>query len=53
MEHFFLECPLYKKQRTELRNKGGTMIMRVDALLWTPEMILKCTEGFINDTGRI
>ena len=53
VEHFFLECPLYREQRTELRNKAGSVNMRVDALLGTSEVILKCTERFINDTGRI
>jgi len=53
VEHFLLECPLYREQRTELRNKAGSVNMRVDALLGTSEVILKCTEGFINDTERI
>ena len=53
VEHFLLECPLYREQRTELRNKAGSVNMQVDALLGTSEMILKCTEGFINDTERI
>ena len=52
VEHFLLECPLYSEQRTEMRNKAGTMDMRVDALLGTSEVILNCTEGYINDTGR-
>ena len=53
VEHFLLECPLYREQRTKLRNNAGTTNMRVDALLGTSEVILKCTEGFINDTERI
>ena len=53
VEHFLLECPLYREQRRELRNKAGSANMRVDALLGTAEAILKYTERFINDTGRI
>lgn len=53
VEHFLLECPLYREQRTELRNKTGTMNMWVDALLGTSEVILKYTEGFLNETKRI
>ena len=53
VEHFLLECPLYREQRTELRNKAGTMNMPVDALLGTSEVILKCTEGSLNETKRI
>ena len=52
VEHFLLECPRYREQRAEMRNKAGTGNMRVDALLGTSEIIVKCTEKFINDTER-
>ena len=53
VEHFLLECPCYSEQRTEMRTKAGTESMRVDALLGTSEIIIKCTEKFINDTRRL
>jgi len=53
VEHFLLECPLYRQQRTELRNAAGTRNMRTDALLGTSEIIIKCTERFITDTERL
>ena len=52
VEHFLLECPLYREQRIELRNAAGTGNMRVDTLLGSAEVILKCTEKFINATER-
>ena len=53
VEHFLLECPRYREQRIEMRTKAGTENMRVDALLGTAEIIVKCTEKFINDTRRL
>jgi len=48
-----LECPRYREQRIEMRTKAGIENMRADALLGTAEIIVKCTEKFINDTRRL
>ena len=52
VEHFLLECPLYRTQRMELRDMVGTGNMRMDALLGTWEVIIKGTEKYINETER-
>jgi hypothetical protein len=53
VEHFLLECPLYRERRTGAREAAGTRNMRVDVLLGTAEMIIKCTERFMKATERI
>jgi hypothetical protein len=53
VEHFLLECPRYREQRSAMRKAAGTGNMRMDALLGTAEMIKKCTERFVEDTERI
>jgi hypothetical protein len=52
VEHFLLECPIYREQRSTLRAGAGTGNMRVDVLLGTSKVIIECTEKFINDTER-
>jgi len=52
VEHFLLECPLYREQRRRLRAAAGSGNMRVDALLGTWEVVARCTEKFINETKR-
>ena len=52
VEHFLLECPRYRNQRTEMRRKAGTGNMRVDVLLGSSKAILEFTEKYINDTER-
>ena len=53
VEHFLLECPRYREQRSEMRRKAGTGNMRVDVLLGSSKAILEFTEKYINDTGRL
>ena len=53
VEHFLLECPLYRVQRSVLRNKVGGGRMRVDELLGDWKTIVEHTMEFIKNTGRL
>jgi hypothetical protein len=53
VEHFLLECPLYREQRRVLRNKVGSGRMRVDVLLGDWKTIVEHTADFIKNSGRL
>ena len=51
VEHYLLECKVYKEQRKCLKNKVGRGKMRVDLLLGDPKVV-KHTLSHIEETGR-
>src|SRR5271167_896785 len=53
VEHFLLECPLYKEQRSTMRSKVGDGKMRLDVLLGDWQTITEHTAEFIKSTGRL
>ena len=52
MEHFFLQCQKYRKQRRRLRKEVGGWNMRMDKLLGDPKLIRHAMD-YVNETDRL
>jgi hypothetical protein len=52
VEHFILECPIYKTQRRELPKKVGAWKMRIDKLLGDIKL-LTYTMEYVRATRRM